>query len=293
MQRRECIDETFDATRCASYNLLAQASEEGFALAVVERLRKRFIAFVALPTQVCTPEDWSSATHYLQTAYPWVAQSFNSVALSYRSRKFTVVPTQLFDCSLAKSLLSAASSVDDLDEIHFCKPNEGITMVHALPTQLAFAWKSIHADSLLFHPDSAVIKSATRDKHPEAQLYLTLGSDFCTLIVTQNGKLLAAQPIDAHTATDVLYFCTATLHELFNGTPPEATIKLLGKMIAWPDTNSPNLKHQLKATEIALLLKRYYKVSNDPIVPEDFSYSYTVEKARNEASSLFLLAECV
>lgn len=293
MQRRECIDETFDATRCENYNLLAQASEEGFALAVLERLRKRFIAFVTFPMQVALPEDWASAVNYLQTAYPWVKNTFNKVALSYRSRKFTLVPSQLFNPELAKPILSTATTVDDLEEIHFFTPVEGITMVHAIPTQLSYAWKSIHADSLLLHTDGVSLKVAIQGKHAGVQILLIIRDNFCTLIVTQDGQLLAAQPIDIYTPEDVLYYCTATLHALFNGTPPEATIRLLGGAIAWPDASSPQLVHLLKATEIAQLLKRYYKVSSESLTPSGFEYSYTVEKIRGEASSLFLLAECV
>lgn len=293
MQRRECVDETFDATRCESYDLLAQASEEGFALAVLERLRKRFIAFVTFPMQVNSPEEWASAANYLQTAYPWVKNTFNKVALCYRSRKFTLVPSQLFNPQLAKPLLSTASTVDDLEEIHFFTPVEGITMLHAIPTQLSYAWKAIHADSLLLHPDGATLKVATQGKYAGVQILLIIRGDFCTLIVTQDGCLLAAQPIDTYTPEDVLYFCTATLQALFNGTPPEATIRLLGGAIAWPDAASPQLVHLLKATEIAQLLKRYYKVTSDPLGPTGFEYSYTVEKIRGEASALFLLAECV
>lgn len=293
MHRRECVDETFDAARCENYDLLAQASEEGFALAVVERLRKRFIAFVTFPMQVTTPEDWASATNYLQTAFPWVKSAFNKVALCYRSRKFTLVPTPLFNPLLAKPLLSTAATVDDLEEIHFFSPAESVTMVYAFPTQLSFAWKAMHPDSLLLHPDGATLKVATCSKHAGVQIFLTAKDDFCTLIATQEGRLLAAQPIDTYTPEDVLYFCTATLQALTNNAPTETSIRIAGNGLVWPDASDPHLFHQLKTTDVAALLKRYYKVSCDPLSPVGFEYSYTVEKIRGEASSLFLLAECV
>ncbi len=292
MLKRECIDETFDATQCGSYDLLAQASEEGFALAVLERLRKRFVAFVSFPTQINTPEDWMSAVTYLQTAYTWVKNDFKQVVLSYRGRKFTLIPSELFSTSVAKELLSTASAVDDLEEIHYFEPSNGITMVHAIPAQLTYAWRTMHKNSLFAHSDGAVIKAAVNGKHKGTQLLLVTKGAFATLIVTQGNRLLFALPIPIYTAEDALYYCTVAIKSLADVTS-DVSILVVGSGVAWSDENDPRIVRQLKSSDIKTLLKNYFKVSDEPLAPFGYEYSYTVEKIRGEASSLFLLAECV
>ena len=77
MQRCVCLDETFDVAQCGNYVLLAQASVEGFALVVLEKVRRRFVAFAWYPVRVASPEDWSGAVDGLREEVPWVQYSFS------------------------------------------------------------------------------------------------------------------------------------------------------------------------------------------------------------------------
>ena len=165
-------------------------------------------------------------------------------------------------------------------------------MVHAIPAQLTYAWKTMHKNSLFTHSDGAVIKAAVNGKHKGTQLLLVTKGAFTTLIVTQGNQLLSALPISIYTAEDALYYCTAAIKSLADGTP-DVSIHVVGSGVAWSDENDPRIVRQLRSSDIKTLLKNYFKVSDEPLAPLGYEYSYTVEKIRGEASSLFLLAECV
>ena len=106
MQRCVCLDDTFAVAECGNYVLLAQASAEGFALVVLEKVRRRFVAFAWYPVRVASPEDWSGAVDSLRAEVPWVQNSFSKVVLGYRSDRFTAIPTKFFTAERAKQLLS-------------------------------------------------------------------------------------------------------------------------------------------------------------------------------------------
>lgn len=291
MQGRECVDETFDASQCGSYDLLAQASEEGFALAVLERTRKKFIAVATFPISVPTPDDWSSAVDGLRSAFPWVGAEFRKVVLGFRSRKFTLLPSGLFKPEHAKRFLASAALVDDLDEVRFFEPAAGVTMIHALPTQLTCAWNTLHPRTVFMHADGALLTPAM-DRQRGTQLLLVVEGAFATLIVTSAARLLAMLPLEVRAAEDALYHCLAVMQGL-SISPQEVAVKVIGQGVASPCDSDPRATVQVRATDIKLLLGRYLKRGDARDSLSGYEYSYTVDKVRGEFSSLFHLAECV
>lgn len=294
MQRCVCLDETFDVAQCGNYVLLAQASVEGFALVVLEKVRRRFVAFAWYPVRVASPEDWSGAVDGLREEVPWVQNSFSKVVLGYRGVRFTAVPTKFFTAERAKQLLSTAGPVGDLDEVHYCEPLGDVTMVYTLPAQLTYAWRMLHDDSLFIHSDAAALRAAASGKGKDAQLLLVSQDNFFTQIVVQGERLLSMLPLEAFTAEDLLYFCTAAVAALpGEGGATDLTVRMVGDGVAWPDGVQSVQTRQLRTEDVKTLLRRYYKVSDEPLVPAGYEYSYTVERFREGAPLIFLLAECV
>jgi len=77
------------------------------------------------------------------------------------------------------------------------------------------------------------------------------------------------------------------------GGATDLTVRMVGDGVAWPDGVQSVQTRQLRTEDVKTLLRRYYKVSDEPLVPAGYEYSYTVERFREGFPLIFLLAECV
>lgn len=287
-QRRALIDETFDSCKTLHYDLAIAPSSCGVSLALHDHQRGRFIAYIRYPFPIVDDSSWHSALMGCTVEYPWLRESFHSVRLGWQTSAYTVVPQTLFQPEDAKTLLEAMARVDSLDVIYFSRLADGVVMPFAIPGELINALTKVQPHFSIFPTEVPIARLAFTSLKRSPGLCILMGNHLYSLLLVNEGKLLAAIPLEAQDENVLLYRVLALL-EAHGMAANEVPFFITSN----GPTSSPSRDGESITTRaIANHLCRYMPQHDISTSILPYTFSYLLERIRENEMPLFSLMLC-
>ncbi len=290
MRRRDALDETFDSTQTAHYDLMLTPCSQGVSIVLHDAIRNIFLAAISFPWAVVDEADWSAVFAELTQAYPWLKSQFRTVRIGWNAPNFTLVPREYFVPVEAKRLLQSLYPMPTLDAIYANIIDASKVVVFGVPSELLNAVRALWPEFTVLHTATGIAKLAQKNFRRGGNILLLLDSNVSTLCLMQGEEILAVLPFAPSSASDVLYR-VVDLCESYGLRPAEVACGVcgLGQMVASPDNTSSVC---LCPGEVEELLQHYMPLGDHRLNVAECTYSYLLVKEKEAYLGTYALMEC-
>ncbi len=290
MRRREALDETFDSTQTAHYDLMLTPCEQGVSIVLHDAIRNIFLATISFPWTVIDETDWSSVFSELFQNYPWLKSQFRTVRIGWNAPNFTLAPREYFVPVEAKHLLQSLYPMPTLDAIYANIIDTCKVVVFGVPSELLNAVRAVWSEFTVLHTATGIAKLAQKNFRKGGNILLLLDSNVSTLCLMKGEEILAVLPFTPSSASDVLYR-VVDLCEAYGLSPADVACAVcgLGQMVGSPDNPASVC---LCPGEVEELLQHYMPLVDQRLNVAESTYSYLLMKERDAYLGTYALMEC-
>jgi hypothetical protein len=234
----ELFDETLDINSTENYELSVQGSPDGLAYSVLDTIRNKFIMIRAFE-----PDDnkYFSTTNIseLINKDDFLSKRYKRVNIIMPSRKFTLVPTALYDPGKKEEYFNLNHSNDDNDIVNTNKIEEPDSyLVFSIRSSFNELFTGFYPGIFPVHhlkPLLDHISRASKSAHGK-YIHLHVERDYFNLIVSDSNSLLFCNAFSYRNISDIMYYVLNVLKKL--GISQEETIFLSGYTEKYDDLSS-------------------------------------------------------
>lgn len=284
MENIQCIDETLDLNSTNLYHLSIQVSLDGFSFCILNSVNNKFIVLKHFPFDYkINPDIIFEKVERIISKEELLNKKYKSVNAIYKSRKYTIIPSELFEIKNAKLYFENNHILSDLDELHYFKLKSiEATTLFAIPNQIANPIVNKFEDCKIYHHIYPLIEEALKAslQNPDNKfIYLNINNSYFDIISVLGGKLLMHNSFKYVTDNDILYYILFIIKQL-NWNVSELNLQVIGN-ISKNKSIYKLLSSQFDHTKIIQLDKNYI-------------YSYKLNNINtNEFNNLLKLNSCV
>jgi hypothetical protein len=212
----ELFDETLDINSTENYELSIQAGTEGFAFSLLDTIRNKYILFRSFE-----PDDnkyfSSEEINGLITRDDFLTRKYKKVNIIIPSKKFTLVPSQLYDPAKKETLFLFNHTNDDGQKIVSNKISEPDSfLIAALPKQIYDlilssypSYNPVHHIRPLLHHIITSSKSISGN-----YIHIHIEKEFFNLIIFSNSVLKFCNTFKYRNISDILYFVLGVFRKM-------------------------------------------------------------------------------
>jgi hypothetical protein len=200
----------------------------------------------ALVTRVIEHEpgaDWWSGI-------PDLSLTFRKVRIAALARRFTLVPTRLYEAAQRRRYLESITTLETEDVVLADSlPELEVMLVYAIPQEMLNTWRRNFVGSRFYHALSPLIQHLSQQNRQTAatQMYAYIRRNHFAVFGLEQGQLRFANIFPCRATKDYLYYLLLA-YEQCQWDPQEIALQLFGEIL--PDG------------AIFPLLQRYFKKLN-------------------------------
>ena len=283
MRNIAVIDETFDINISSSYHLAIQVSSEGLCFAIMDTVRKKYIALKSLlfdDTLSLSKED-QLARHLTRDNH--LNRRYKTSGLIYTTPNSTLIPKPLFDPGRMEEMYSFSNQLPK-NNVILSNDIRGIDskVVFSVPGQILDALKDHPNEFKVYHQSCPEIENAalaTRSNPNGDYVLVRLYVDFFDIVVFRKGKFELFNSFSYQTEEDLIFYILYAFEQLEFNTDKYKVI-LSGNV----DENSA-LTDKLSQFIPGISFEKFNK---------NFNYSYTFgQLSQHRFTNLISLYLCV
>jgi hypothetical protein len=173
--------------------------------------------------------------------------SYRKVRIAALARRFTLVPTRLYDAEQRRGYLASITSLESSDVVLADSlPELEVMLVYAIPQDMLSTWRRAFIGSRFYHALSPIIQQLAQQTRQAAatQVYGYIRRNRFAVIALERGQLRFANTFPCRASKDYLYYLLLA-YEQCQWDPQEVGLQLFGEIL--PDG------------AIYPLLQRYFK----------------------------------
>lgn len=276
MENFSYFDSAFNVNKTSTYHITIQFSAENYSYCIKDTIRKQFVAIKNSDYSESTRINFVDKIKDVIKSDVYLNKSYKAVDLVFRSHRFTLVPSELFNKAFLKSYFKFNFDYKEDEEIHFNKMKETEAFnLFVIPANITTFLVNKFPEVKFYQQGTPVIENLilkTKNSKSEAPVvYIIVAKDFFDFIVVSKGKLLFYNIFKYRTAEDFLYFVLNNLKCL--GIEPNKTeIKLAGDIDEHSD----------------LYLKSYKFFTNYSFAKNEDEYTYNFEVPQHKLSNILI-----
>ena len=263
MQELNFLDETLDLNQTSSYHLTMQAGQKEFSYCLLDLARNKYVALRHYTfLRDGDPDTFAPETLEVLSKDEFLARPYKSVYFIWKTQKFTLVPSPLFNRDQARMYFEFNHVADKREEINFCRlKKEDAYLVFAAPSPVCEAVTGRFRQAVFFHQGFALLEILLRQASTnQPSVAVCLHGNFLDIAVAEKKKLKIYNTFSYTHEHDMLFFILY-IYEQLKLNQEEDELILSGEIS--------------KTSEHYFLLRRYLKKIRFARPDELYTYSYT------------------
>jgi hypothetical protein len=266
MENFSFFDSAFNVNKTSTYLITIQFCPFGYSYCIKDTIRKQIVAIKNDDYSESTRSNYVDKIKDVIKSDIFLNKSYKNVDLVFRSDKFTLVPSELFNKSFLKSYFKFNFEFNDDEEIHFNKlKSANAYNLFVMPANITTFLVNKFPEVKFYQQGSPIIENLierTKDSKSEVQtVYINVTKDCFDLISVCKGKLLFYNIFKYQTTEDFLYYILNIFKHL-NYDIGKVDILLAGDI----DEKS----------ELYLKTYKYFANFNFAKIVNEYSYSFDV-----------------
>ncbi len=205
------FDESFNLNKTSTYNLTLHFSKDYYAYVLKDTIRKQF---VAIKKGEYPEQKRTLITDKIKDAIKsdvYLNKSYKSVDIVFRSNKFTLVPTAIFNKQNIKTYFNFNNEIKPEDEIHFNKLNETQAVnLFVVPSAITTFLVNKFPEVKFFQHSSNIIElliaESKKSNSEYPTFYINFSRDDFDIIAVKKGQLLFYNNFYYKTCEDYLFY---------------------------------------------------------------------------------------
>ena len=219
--RARSQDATFDLAKIAEYHLSIRLTPERLSLSIIELKKNRcvLLADYSLADAYSEQQFFSEVQQFFNTDHLLTQRGWGKITWCVRSRKFSLVPAELFDENNLASHLRPVSEVNEnFDVLNSYVVGQGIVNVFATekPLHNFISRQFDGAEYNLVPSTSACITGVLSNfsvDNSQQELFALVETKHLLIIVKKDGKLEYCNVFSWKAETELAYFILLVLQE--------------------------------------------------------------------------------
>lgn len=275
----ELFDETLDINSTQNYDLSIQAGSDGFAFCLLDTIRNKYVLLRSFE-----PEDNkyfnANGINEIISKDDFLNRRFRKVRYVIPTRKFTVVPSALFDPGRKDQYFTFNHLTEEAATILSNKLEDpDAYLVFSAPKAICDLLNSFHTGIFPNHHLKPLLMNISHNRKSVTGNYLHLHveREYFNLILFDHNSLRFCNAFNYRNISDILYYVLNVFRTL--GLKQEETIHLSGQTEKYDDLSS-NLSIYIRNIRFA-----------EPSGSFTFSYVFN-DTALHRFINLFSLAGC-
>jgi len=275
----ELFDETLDINSTENYVLSVQVSTNELAFSILDTIRNKYVLLRSFEAEENNPHN-ANAIDEIISKDDFLGKRYKKIYIVLPSRKFTLVPAQLFDPGKKDEYYSFNHIIEDGNVLlsnKLSEPDVFIVFSAVKPLYEAVTGRfpgvlpCHHTKPLLNHVSH--LRKSTDGNH----IHLHVEKDFFNLVIYRQNILKFCNSFTYRNINDILYYVMNTFRNL--EIKQDETIWLSGHTEKYDDL-----------TSVFAIYVRHLKFS-EPTGNFTFSYVFS-DLVRHRYLNLFTLTNC-
>jgi hypothetical protein len=252
----ELFDETLDINSTENYELSIQLSQEGIAYLILDTIRNKYIMLRSFGAE----ENKAFSNDELEETIKkddFLTRRYKKVNLVLPSRKYTLVPSPLYDPGRKDEYFSFNHTDSDTSIILNNKVSEPDSfLVFSVSKPINELVKRIYPGVHPFHHLKPLLEylSSHKKENPEQIIHLHVERDFINLVVFNHNTLTFSNSFSYRNISDILYYVLNVMKNL--DIKQEETVVLSGLTERYDDLFS-NLSLYIRNVKFAELSGKF------------------------------------
>ncbi len=257
------LDESLDINITNTYHVSIQVSLNGFSFCLLDTARNKYVALkhYEFDTKETTLEE---NIKRVSNEDEFLNKEYKSSRLIFTTRKFTLVPTPIFNKEYLKKYFSFNHNLEESERIYFNHlRNADAYVIFAIPGNLSDIFNYHFPKIKIYHQSTPFIESILRnhknsqDKHT---MFLNAGEDLFDIAVVHLKNLKLYNCFFYKNENDLIYFVLYT-YEYLKLDAEKTVLVIFGSLS--------------KSSKYYEILKKYIRNLRFEQPKTQFTYSYT------------------
>jgi hypothetical protein len=257
------LDETLDINITNTYHISIQVSLNGFSFCLLDTARNKYVALkhYEFDTKETTLEE---NIKRVSNEDEFLNKEYKSSSLIFTTRKFTLVPTPIFNKEYLKKYFSFNHNLEESERIYFNHlRNADAYVIFTIPGNLSDIFNYHFPKIKIYHQSTPFIESILRnhinsqDKHT---MFLNAGEDLFDIAVVHLKNLKLYNCFFYKNENDLIYF-VLYVYEYLKLDAEKTVLVISGSL--------------LKSSKHYEILKKYIRNLRFEQPKTQFTYSYT------------------
>ncbi len=277
------VDETYDPNITETYYLSIQANLNGLSFSVTDPIAGKYIVLREYNLDNSLPvDDIYDRIADIADKDDFLQEKFKKVNIIWTSRKFTLIPSALFDKDNLRFYFEFHHQLEELDELHYrFIPEIEAYSVFTVPNHVATTFTRKFPNPVFFHQSVPLVRDIFQHHLPgegDQVVSLNISDDFIDIMITDDETLIFYNTFTCKHPRDILYF-VLYMYDQFNLDRKYTPLLVSGNIIT--------------RSEFYHLLQAYIGSIKIRKIKEERIYSYTFEKqVLHRFTNLFFLENC-
>ena len=154
-------------------------------------------------------DDFSSFLEKIYTKNQWLKNQFKQVFYLSTTRKFTLIPDEIFVPEKLKSFFELNHQLDDLDEIHFNSlKNIDAKLVFVIPQIVRATMTKFYSNIVFLHQNTCLLKALYKENSVKFgnKVVVNVNKTDLDVFVLNMGKLVLLNNFKFENKNDALYY---------------------------------------------------------------------------------------
>jgi hypothetical protein len=234
----ELFDETLDINSTENYELSVQAGADALSYCILDTIRNKYVMLRSYEAEegnslkITEYEDYMAKDDFL-------ARHFKKVSLIMSSRKFTLVPSQLYDPGKKDEYFTFNHVKSESEHILSNRiPEPDIHILFSVPGNMYDLYTGKFPGILPMHQTKPLLNNISHSRKGVEGYYIHLHieRDYFDLVVFSGSTLKFCNSFNYRNTNDILYYVLNTFRNL--GIKQEETIVLSGITEKYDDISS-------------------------------------------------------
>ncbi len=283
MRNIAIVDETFDINITESYHLSVQLSSDGLSFAVLDTVRKKYIALKNLLIEESHHSASEDQVRRLLQTDNYLNRKYKSAGLIFATSSAALIPNALYDQDRQEELYRFSNHLPGKHNIvsHEIACVDA-RVIFALPKAILDALENSPNNFHILHQSGPMIENAfleAKGKASEILVSAQIFPNFFDITVFKNGKIELYNSFDYKTDQDFIFYILY-VYEQFGLNPDKISLSLSGQVE----------KHSKLITSLLQFLPNI----NFEEFNRNFTYSYTFGQLnQHQFTNLINLYRCV
>ena len=234
----ELFDETLDINSTENYELSLQAGSDSLSFCILDTIRNKYVMLRSIEAEEGNELKINESEDFLQKD-DFLIRHYKKVNILLPSRKFTLVPSQLFDPGRKAEFFTFNHIKEENEVILSNKSTETESFIlFSASQQLTEVLNRKFPGVLPFHSVKTLFNHIARMRKGSESNYIQLHieRDFFFLIIYTHGILKFCNSFTYRSINDILYYVLNTFKSL--GVKQEEAICLSGNAEKYDDLSS-------------------------------------------------------